>query len=252
MPGSGSWEIVSIRKKRTLVITCLSSDAMMTAEQVENWARLELPPGSDRGRILGLPWAEARNAGVRMALEGGYAYLFFLDSDIYPLDKQIVLKLIDTGYPVISGLYYQKFHPYFPAAFNMGRDDKGNPVRVPIENFTPGDIVPADFVPAGALLVRRDVLEAAWNKFNKRPFIWGLDTSPVPDGLGGNVPNFSEDYVFSFRVKTYLGIQPHVATGLPAGHETKAIVVPKWVAPMPDYHPLHGVMTARTDVPLKG
>lgn len=50
----------------------------------------------------------ARESLRRYALNNGYDKIFFLDTDTIPLAKDTIKKLIDSGKPAISGLYFYK------------------------------------------------------------------------------------------------------------------------------------------------
>lgn len=240
----GSWEITKQRENRVLCATLMPPDNMVTDAREEFGTKMVLPPGSDRCKIKGLPWDVGRNNAAKACIDGGYGWCFMWDSDVLPLDPQIVMKLIETNLPVVSGLYYQRFWPFMPAFFEIGQNEKGEAIRVPIGGWTPGQIVPATFVPTGALLIKRMVLEEVFKHYPE-PFKWGVGAAPILEMKDGQVvqaPGFSEDFAFSFKCKQ-LGFQPFVATGLACLHEFRGVVGPKWIPglnlPHPD--PLYGV-----------
>lgn len=234
-----SWEITAARQNRLLVSILMPPDLAVSMQFAEGIRGLQLPPGSDFMRVIGLPYGPARNNAAKTALDGGYN-LAFLDADMR-VQGDAFMKLLETGLPMVSGLYYQRFPDYLPCLFNEGRDDKGQVVKNPIGGWKPGDIVPADFVPAGLLLVRHHLLKAIFERF-PLPFFWGVDVAPVPDVGGGQAPPFSEDFAFSWKVKNVLGIQPFVHTGVVGLHETRSVIGPKWMVRQPNPDPLLGVV----------
>lgn len=235
-----SWEILEQRQKRLLLAILQTPDLGVTLDYSQGLRNLQLPPGSDFLKVVGLPYGPARNNAAKTCVDGGYGALAFLDADVRPLNNNIFIKLWETGLELISGLYYQKFPPFMPVAFNQGIAPDGKPVRQPVLGWRPADIIACDFIPMGATLIRRRVLELAFEKF-KRPFIWSVDTAPVPDYNGQPLPEMSEDFLFTWRCKTELNIQPYVHTGQVALHEIRGVVGPKWILPTPHPEPLYGI-----------
>lgn len=232
----GSWEITKQRESRLLLAVLMPPDLAVSFDFSQNLRNLQLPPGSDFMRVVGLPWGPARNQAAVTALQNGY-HLAFLDADVRaPSDAYI--RLWETGLDIVSGLYYQRFHPYLPVVFNEGRDEQGSVIKVPVQ-FKPGDIVPAVFIPCGLTLYRRRLLEAVFSRW-PRPFEWGVDVAPVPSEEG-QAPPYSEDFAFSYRARQ-LGFQPYVHCGVYGLHEVRAVVGPRWVVPYPSNDPAHGVV----------
>ena len=96
-----SWELKQINDNRVLVTTICPADGRVTYEWARAWKELQLPPESDGLVVQGLPFGPARNFAVTTLIEKGFAYLFFLDSDmILPSDS--VMRLIDTRLPLIG------------------------------------------------------------------------------------------------------------------------------------------------------
>lgn len=234
----GAWEMVQARRRSILLATLCPPDLGITLSFNRRLKDLQLPPGSNFTWVIGQPWGPGRNQAIRMALDGGYGYLGFLDADVR-LPPDAYLRLMESGLDVASGLYYQRYHPYLPVLFNEGQDPQGKPTKLPLVGWRPGDIVPCTFVPGGALLVKRGVLEGVLRHF-PRPFEWGLDIAPIPDGFGGNLPQYSEDFQFSKRCQV-CGFTVGVHTGVVGLHEVWAVVGPKGIVPQPDPQPVWGV-----------
>lgn len=236
----GSWEIKEARDKRILVGVIMPPDLGVSMDFAQNLTKLQLPPGSDFMRVVNLPYGPARNQAAKMALDNGYN-LAFLDADMrVPPDAYI--NLIGTGLDIVGGLYYQRFYPYSPVLFNAAKDEKGNVNKVLPTGWKPGDLVPCDFLPCGLTFYTRRLLETMFQR-HPTPFAWGVDTAPVPDYGGGQVPPFSEDFTFSWRAKQ-LGFQPYCHTGIVGLHETRAIIGPRWMLPLPSSDPSYGVCAA--------
>lgn len=232
-----SWEITAVRKNRVLVAIIMPPDLAVTMDFAQNIRNLQLPPASDFMRIVGLPYGPARNQGAKTALENGYN-LMFIDADMR-VSSDAVMKLIETELPLVSGLYMQRFPPYLGCLFSEGKDAQGAPIKIPIEGWKPGDIVPATFIPSGLTLYRHELLQALFSRF-KSPFTWGVDVAPVLEPEGNQAPPFSEDFSCSWKAKQ-LGFQPMVHTGVVGLHESRCVIGPRWVVPYPSNNPLHGV-----------
>ena len=216
-----SWEIMAARRNRVLISTIYPADGKVSMDWASSTARLERPLGSATFFPSGLPYHAARNAAAKATLDSGFAFLFFLDSDLLP-PPNVITQLLATGRDLVGALYFKRGAPYEPAAGMAVStpEDAVNPVKVgPLPRFNYGDIIPVDFLPCGATLISRRVIEAMVETY-RHPFAWGADPAfgPAlgPDGLP--MPAFSEDYLFSFRAKQ-LGFQPWLHSGLICNHE---------------------------------
>ena len=235
----GAWEISGQRDKRVLLAILVPPDLNVSMDYSQVIRTLQLPPGSDFMRVAGLPFGPARNQAARVAVDNGFN-LAFLDADIRPVQPDAYMILSGLGVPLVSGLYYQRFWPYIPVAFNSGRNEKGEHIRVPITGWKPGDIFPADFVPAGLLMVQRQLLIKVFERYSGIAFWWGIDSAPVPEPGGGQSYPASEDFTFSLRC-AQLGYRALVHSGVVGLHEIRCCVGPRWMIPMPSPDPLHGV-----------
>ena len=174
----------------------------------------------------GLPYGPARNQGLATAIGGGYNWLAFLDSDTLPPPDWIP-RLLAAQRDFISGLYFRKSPPYDPAAANYEIVD-GDLRAKKLPPYQPGEIMPVDFIPTGALMISRRCIEAMLAKY-PRPFEWGLDIARVP-GDDGLLPSVSEDYMYSWRAKG-LGFQPWLHTGVMCAHEMPGLATVKGLEP---------------------
>lgn len=223
--GNAAWEQTERLRQRMLVGILVPQDAKVSIAMHKAMANLQLPPGSDYYFIDGFPYGPGRNLALKAALDGGHGYLAFLDSDVVVLPDTF-LRLRDTNLPFVSGLYRRRRAPFTWAAGMAEEVDEGpegNRVHKvymkDIPAFTPGAIIPVDFVPAGMSLIRRDIVALMLKSF-PRPYEFTVDYN-TPPGEG-----FSEDYAFSWRLKG-LGIQPYIHTGVLGKHEMLARVTPE-------------------------
>ena len=234
----GSWEITKQRDERLLVAIICPPDLGVTLNFSQNMRNIQLPPGSDFMKVIGLPYGPARNQALKACVEQNYN-LAFLDADVR-IESDAFMKLLETKLDIVSGLYYQRFHPYMPVMFNEGRNENGESVRVPVIGWKPGDVVPCDFIPSGLTIYRLNMLRAMLNVY-PLPFMWGVDIAPVPDVGGSVAPAMSEDFSFSWKAKQ-IGYRGYVMTSVVGLHETRAVIGPKWLIPAPSPDPTNGMI----------
>lgn len=231
----GAWEITSQRERRVLLAILCSTETQITVPFGDALRNLQLPPGSDILRVINLPRQAGQNQAALTARDSGYGYLGFLDLDIR-VPPDAYLRLMESGLDLASGLYYQPHGQYLPYVLNLGRDAQGNWLPTQVTGWQMGSLVAVDLLPAGMLLVKRRVVERAFERF-PLPFQWGADVALLPDVLP-----LASDFVFSWRCKTALGVQGFVHTGVVGLKQVRALVGPRWVVPMPSPDPLHGVV----------
>ena len=216
----GSWEILEARRNRVCMAVISRAGYKVSKRWADAYRQLDLPDQSQIVEAQGGPYDASRNAAAKACVDGGFGYLFFLDTDTIP-NSDTVMKLIATGRDLIGATYRRRHPPFDIIGATAMLDAKGQIIGVPIKNDRPGEIVPVDFLPTGATLISRRCLEAMFAVF-PRPYMWGIDVAPVSDGAGGSLPQVSEDYVFSLRAKT-IGYQPWLHTGLWCKHEIDGV-----------------------------
>jgi hypothetical protein len=102
--------------------------------------------------------ADAQNLIVKACLVGDYEWLFFLEHDVIIPDNTLLALnkyMRDAKYPIVSGLYYSRAHPSEPLVFR----GRGNSVYT---DWQMGDLVWADGVPTGCLLIHHSLLKTMW------------------------------------------------------------------------------------------
>lgn len=181
--------------------------AILTREMVATaWAKslreLSLPPHSTISFITGMPFDHARNTACQSALDHGFQYLFFLDDDVVaPVNT--IQSLINLNVDIASGLYYRRAMPIHPVAL---LDTPSGPQ--PLQNLI--GVQKVDFVGAGCLLIRRNVLEKMASINGKMWFEWTLDKD-----LPGR--KLSEDFEFCRKAKA-IGYDMYVDTRIRCSH----------------------------------
>ena len=119
----------------------------------KGWNSLCIPYGRS-GSLL----PEIRNMSLASCLKEvpDLTHFLFLDSDVIGLRAKHVRRLVEHGFPIVSCLVTHKVEPYSPAC--SGKDNYEAVVEE-LGKQDPG-IIPRDWVGTGAVLIRRDVLDA--------------------------------------------------------------------------------------------
>lgn len=223
-----SWQQLQVRRDSTLICSLVPPGGVSWDWAIA-WGGLQKPAIWDVMKMSGLPWAEARTQAAHTLLSAAWQYLFFLDCDVLaPPDT--ISRLMAHRLPIVSALYHQRYPTwlgiegaYLPCMFNERRLPDGKVEKQVITEFQYGQLVEAQFVPAGCTLVHRSVFEALLQKGVRMFYQWTL-TADNPVG-------FSEDFYFSNTCRDLLGIRSYVDTGVQAGHESTAVIGVKGMRP---------------------
>jgi hypothetical protein len=101
-----------------------------------------------------------RNAIVADFLKAKADWLLWLDTDnVYP--NGAVRRLLDTQKTLVTGLYFLKYEPFHPIAYQRAPDNR----YYPIEDWRRGEILPIDMAGMGACLTHRSVYEDIAQKY---------------------------------------------------------------------------------------
>jgi hypothetical protein len=163
----------------------------------------------------GFPVDAARNDIVREVLKSDADYLLFLDADMsHPADLAERLLKHDTA--IVTARYHMRRPPFLAVAMrHIG------PNRFDCESIRRGSgLMPIDFGGAGALLIRRDVLEAIggdWFRYSKQ-------TRPPYE------MTVSEDMHF-YEAARAKGFQPYVDWDVECGHFATMEITGRWNEP---------------------
>jgi len=123
-----------------------------------NWAEVRVMQNMPGFMPLGFLVADAQNLIVRHAIDQDSEWLLLYEDDVLPpLDAFVRLNeyMMDGGTPIVSGLYYTKSRPSEPLIFR-GRGNGYYP------KWKRGDLVWADGVPTGFLLIHMSIMKALW------------------------------------------------------------------------------------------
>ncbi len=154
--------------------------------------------------LAGMPYDHARNQACIQALQNGFQYVFFLDSDVIaPPDT--IFRLMRHNLPIVSGLYCRRSPPHaIPVMLKEGKW---------VTSFPKDSLIEVDLVGAGCLLINTQVLRSMpQHRPGKHWFDWQVDikgTGLAPDG-----ECTSEDFVFNIHAR---------ANGFPSYVDTSVI-----------------------------
>lgn len=206
---SGSWEL---KQQRQVLLYTLHTEVTTVA-----WAyglKNLIVPGDVCG-LAGMPFDHARNHACMRCLEGGYDWLFSLDSDVIP-PRDTILKLMSRNSLVISGVYHRRSPPHgIPVMLKNGQW---------LTQLPQNQVIDVDLVGAGCLLIHRSVLERLppqRGEAGKHWFDWRVDCAQLkrPDGSLVWQPGecLSEDFTFCLHCRRH-GIPIRVDTSIQCRH----------------------------------
>lgn len=172
----GAWEFST-----PSALVAILTRGTVPVQWAAGYRRLQIPSGGKEIFLAGMPFDHARNVACESVIAQGYKWLFFLDDDVIPPDN-VIDQLARHNLDIVSGLYYRRHTGLEPV---MLRNVQGG--RQYITDFQPGQMVEADYVGAGCLLIHRRVLE----KIPYPWFDWRCDRKDLKEG-----ERVSEDYAF--------------------------------------------------------
>jgi hypothetical protein len=167
----------------------------------------------------------ARDSSALLAVERGYEWLFFLDSDVM-LPPDAIEKLLNANLPIVNGMYVSKKKPGEGFLWDLWirvRDAVGEKGLTQVISWGNERYVRADVVGAGCMLVHRSVFEKIQEKYPKIPWFFFangrklvdfFDVKLLPDPFMVAV---SEDFWFCLLAKA-AGFDIIVDTSVKCGH----------------------------------
>ncbi len=203
------------------VLICIAEHGDVSYEWAVSFADLwqGRPVGTGRRKLGPYVLDMARENGAVDAVNLGYKWVFFLDSDVI-VPPDAVQRLLAHNKPIVSGFYARRHAPVHPLLL---RRDGGGQIGL-VTGYTPGALAEVDLCPTGCLLISTEVF-----KHVPRPWFFYTDGRVID--IGGGMPvqlpnGMSEDYYFSTKSKTF-GYQSFVDTGLKCAHKGPFNVVPR-------------------------
>ena len=194
----GAWEQV----EPSVVVVILTRETVTTKWAV-NFRNLQFPDGHSIVTLSGMPFDHARNHGCKLAVEGGFKYLFFIDDDVL-LPPNTCARLMAHNKDVVSGVYFRRHEPLVPVMLK----DTPEGTRW-ITGLPPNSLAEVDLVGAGCLLIKTSLLR----QMGSHPFEWRCDRWDLPEK-----ERLSEDFSFCRRVRREFDRKIFVDTTILAPH----------------------------------
>ena len=145
---------------------------------------------------------EARNEIVRMALQDGVKWLFFMDYDVAPPPNALV-KLLSLNKKITAGVYHSKSVPSYPLIFVKGW-------KYAFEDYEIGDLISVDGIGMGCTLISMDV-------FGKIDPPWFKTVPGYSRNSSAILPHMTEDIYACEKFKK-AGFEIIVDTSVQAQH----------------------------------
>lgn len=119
---------------------------------------LQLPPGSQRGRVTGGSVPANLNKACQDALEHKCSHLFIVEDDSW-FEKDTVTKLLKHDKPVVTGLCRSRQWPFRPYIYSGIAEDQS--LGLEWYDLTPADkgLIKCGATGMGGILVNLDVLK---------------------------------------------------------------------------------------------
>lgn len=150
---------------------------------------------------------DARNILAKAAVDGGYDYVLWIDSDMF-FDQMTLAKLIrdGEGKDIITGIYFKRVPPYSPCLYKKDMDR-----MVIYEDFPEEGIFEVDGAGLGMCLMKTEVLAELFDGENA-PF-------DIVDGYGEDLSFFIKAQAHGHKIYATNNVKPkHIGT-LYAGEE---------------------------------
>lgn len=199
---------MSIKKKKILI--AIPTHDMLPAAFMQSLCRLTEYMLQKKYSVTTRLWegtlvAKARQSLVRIAIDQGFDYVFFVDSDMI-LHPETLERLLNDDCDIVSTMFFKRTPPYQPC-FYMDVDISQEPLTysVPI-SWPDRGLHECAATGLAATLIRTEVFK----KVGKNMFIHPTE------GLG-------EDIAFCLNARA-MGFTVYVDTRLEAGHIGRVIV----------------------------
>ena len=224
-PKPESAVVEDLPEEKKFLMVVIPHTGTVTMDWVRVFRKSKWPEGTKFMTPAGMPIDVARDMSARAAVEKGYEWIFFWDSDVM-LPDGAVQKLLEANTPLVNGMYVakRKFGDGF--FWDMWMRVQGPDGKIGATNVMDwGDaryFDQADFVGAGCMLVHRSVFEKISEMYPGLPyFYWTISRKPegivpFPDPM---MNAMSEDFFFCALAKA-CGFRIVVDTSIRCGHMT--------------------------------
>lgn len=102
------------------ILICMPCMSTIPIQTVGSLLALDKPDGSEFYFVSNSLVYDARNECVQNAINGGFDYVLFIDSDmVFPKDS--IERLINRNVDIVTGVYYARRGNHFPVIFSKVR-----------------------------------------------------------------------------------------------------------------------------------
>ena len=225
-----SWEIYEARQggilprrtpfDRKFLAVLVPHTGEVPAEFSHRLAYLRMPPNSEIFMSKEIPLDVSRENMARRALDAGFEWLFFLDSDVLP-PENVFEELFSVKQPIVTGIYRTKKKGNGWSIWKEGKNTAGQDTLDHVENWSE-KIITCDTTGFGCILIHRQVFENFYLKFPTLPwFLWTMNRHPgfmqsieVPDP---HMRHVGEDFWFCLLARA-CGYKIYVNTDVKCTH----------------------------------
>lgn len=186
------------------VLIAVPSMDMVSAQFCQSLATLQRTLETKVVFQIGSLIYNSRNALAGLAIQQGFDYTFWLDSDMVfaPETLSYMIKVLEKNdLDILSGLYFRRQPPFTPVLFSKLEIDEQGCHWEDYNDF-PDSLFECEGIGFGCVLMRTDIFVAVFNKF-------GAPFTPLA-GVG-------EDLSFCWRARE-LGYKIHVDPKILLGH----------------------------------
>lgn len=176
-----------------------TAGACFHQKTVEALMNLKVPPSVFTKVIAGESVEKARNYLVKIALEQGVTHLLFVDAD-NPPPQDTIEKFIKADKDIVCAPVLTRHAPYEPCVFEKEEiPDNELPGYKHINqiDISGGELVKVDACGMACTLIKREVLEKLWEKYEGKPFAFSRDS--INPTNGKTEREMSEDVTFCER-----------------------------------------------------
>lgn len=193
------------------ILICVPAMNMVATEFFASFTGLRRVEGSHVLLTRDTLIYSARNSLALTAVERGYRYLMWIDSDmILPPDtlEKLYAEAEEKNLDAVSGLYFKRTSPTEPVIlkkidWRVNAEGTVEREAEPYLDYPKDALFEVEGAGTGCLLTRVDIYRKVMDRFGITPF------QPLPQ-LG-------EDYSFAWRLKQ-LGIKMHCDSRIKLGH----------------------------------
>lgn len=189
--------------KTMIAVPCMDQVSALFAQSL---ATIRRPGETMVSFLIGSLITDARNSLAKQAISAGADYILWLDSDMTfpPNVLEKMLKHMEEGKDIVSGLYFRRRPPFTPVLFK--HLEKGN--NVAYDDYPKETVFECDGVGFGCVMMKKEIL---------------LDVLLNCGTFFDQIDNYGEDLSFCMRAKEQ-GYKIYCDSTIKCGHVGQVVV----------------------------